>query len=238
MRQAVGGEDLIPMATFNPTDLTYDIPKITGVCAASNRALVPGEKYFAVLLDPPPEARALPEGSEKQEDAKPDNLGFIRRDVALEAWENGWRPPYLFSYWQSEVDMPGAKKKMFVDDTTLTQMLRDLEGAVEPSRAAFRYMVALILMRKKKLRFEGIERREDPTGDGPVQEWWIFTPKEDPSKGHFGRWKDDEKIIVLDPRLQESDAESMVEHLTEILGSDFANIPSADNKAEAKKESE
>lgn len=225
------------MATFNPTDPTYDIPKITGVCAASNRPLAPGEKYFAVLLDPPPEARALAEDSEKQEDApKLDNLGFIRRDVAMEAWDNGWRPPYLFSYWQSEVDIPGAKKKMFVDDTTLTQMLRDLDGVSEPSRVAFRYMVALILMRKKKLRFETIERRDDP-GDGPVQEWWVFTPKEDPSKGHFGRWKEDEKITVQDPRLQESDAATVVEHLTDILGSDFANGTGGD-KPEAKKEGE
>ncbi len=225
------------MATFNPTDPTYDIPKITGVCAASNRPLEAGEKYFAVLLDPPPEARALPEDGEKQEDApKLADLGFIRRDVAMEAWDHGWRPPYLFSYWQSEVELPGARKKMFVDDTTLTQMLRDLEGVAEASRVAFRYMVALILMRKKKLRFENIERREDPDGDGPVQEWWVFTPKEDPSKGHFGRWKEDEKITVQDPCLQESDAQTVVEHLTDILGSDFAS--GTGDKVEEKKEGE
>ena len=61
------------------------------------------------------------------------------------------------------------------------------------------------------------ERRDDPEGDGPVQEWWQFTPKLDVTKGHFGKWNEDEQINVLDPRLDESQIEQVTSQLGEIL---------------------
>lgn len=208
------------MSNFTPADPTYAIPKITGVCAANGQPLTPAAVFYAVLLDPPPEERPpVPEGTDADK-AKLLMTGFLRRDVSKEAWESGFRPPHLFSYWKSEVPEPGKKKRLLVDDTTLTQMLRDLAGEQEPSRLAFRYMIALILMRKKLLRLERIDR---PAKGQAGLDRWVFTPKEDPSKGHFGRWKEDEKLEVADPGLSERDAGLVLEHLTDILGDDYLN---------------
>lgn len=192
------------MSQFNASN--YEVQKGSGVCVATGETLEPGRACYSVLVDIPVEER----------DAG-DQLGMRRVDVSSEAWEKGFRPPHLFSYWKTHVPDVNEKKSMFVDDAVLLNLLRRLEDATEPQRLAFRYVVALILMRKKLLRYDGTEKRDDPDGDGPVQEWWQFTPKLDVSKGHFGKWNEEETLSVLDPRLDEAQIEQVTSQLGEIL---------------------
>ena len=140
-----------------------------------------------------------------------------RVDVSIEAWGGGYRPPHLFSFWKTTIPEASGKKKTFVDDAVLLNLLRRLEEATEPQRLAFRFVVALILMRKKLLRYDGTDAVDDPVGDGPVQEWWRFTPKADVSKCHFGKWAEDETLSVLDPHLDEGQIEQVTSQLGEIL---------------------
>jgi hypothetical protein len=185
---------------------SYDVQKTSGVCLSTGRTLEPGEDCYSALIDVPAAER---EGG--------DDLGMRRVDVSTAAWEGGFRPPHLFSFWKTTVPLPSEKKKTFVDDAVLLNLLRRLEDATEPQRLAFRYVVALILMRKKLLRYDGTDRRDDPDGDGPVQEFWQFTPKRDVSKGHFGKWAEDETIDVLDPHLDAGQIEQVTSQLGEIL---------------------
>lgn len=192
------------MSQFNASN--YEVQKGSGVCSATGEALEAGQACYSVLMDIPAEEREAG-----------DDLGMRRVDVSSAAWDRGFRPPHLFSFWKTQVPDANAKKKMFVDDAVLLNLLRRLEEATERQRLAFRYVVALILMRKKLLRYDGTERRDDPQGDGPVQEWWQFTPKLDVTKGHFGKWNEDETLSVLDPRLDESQIEQVTSQLGEIL---------------------
>lgn len=192
------------MSQFSQSN--YEVQKPSGFCLATGNSLEPGEACYSALVDIPAEERE-----------PNDQLGMKRVDVSVGAWEQGFRPPHLFSFWKTTVPEPNQKKKMFVDDAVLLNLLRRLEDATEPQRLAFRYVVALILMRKKLLRYDGTEKLDDPEGDGPVQEWWQFTPKLDVSKGHFGKWNEDETLSVLDPRLDESQIEQVTTQLGEIL---------------------
>ena len=192
------------MSQFSSSN--YEVSKASGVCAASGEPLEPGQACYSALVDIPADEREAN-----------DQLGMKRVDVSAPAWEDGHRPAHLFSFWKTTVPEPNDKKKMFVDDAVLLNLLRRLEDATEPQRLAFRYVVALILMRKKLIRYDGTETRDDPEGDGPVQEWWMFTPKKDVSKGHFGKWAEDETLSVLDPRLDESQIEQVTSQLGEIL---------------------
>lgn len=185
---------------------SYDVEKPSGLCAATGEALVSGAACYSALVDIPPDERE-----------PGDALGMRRVDVSAAAWEEGHRPEHLFSFWKTAFPEPHAKKKTFVDDAVLLNLLRRLEEATEPQRLAFRYVVALILMRKKLLRYDGSDTQDDPEGDGPVQEWWNFTPKKDVTKGHFGKWSEDETICVLDPRLDESQIEQVTSQLGEVL---------------------
>lgn len=184
----------------------YEVSKPSSECTATGEALEPGQDCYSALVDIPAEEREAN-----------DQLGMKRIDISAKAWEDGHRPPHLFGFWKTTVPEPNQKKKTFVDDAVLLNLLRRLEDATEPQRLAFRYVVALILMRKKLIRFDGTESRDDPAGDGPVQSWWNFTPKKDVSKGHFGKWAEEECISVLDPNLDESQIESVTMQLGEIL---------------------
>ena len=67
----------------------------------------------------------------------------------------------LFSHWESTVPQPNEKKKIFVDDAVLMNLLVRLADTDQPQRLAFRFVLALILMRKKLLRYEGAQKRPD-----------------------------------------------------------------------------
>ena len=156
------------MSQFNAP--SYEIPKTSGVCASTGRELKPGEAYFAALVELSDEQLAAEaqqaEAEGKNKDTGKDKaadalraLGLCRIDVSPEAWEEGYRPEGLFGFWKSTVPEANEKKKMFVDDTMLMNLLERLADTTEPDKLAFRYVLALILMRKKLLRYDGNESR-------------------------------------------------------------------------------
>ena len=211
------------MTQFNTN--TYDIERPTGRCAFTDRELLPGEVYFATLIELTDEQIEAAQQQAEAEGKKPKpemTLGLKRLDVCREKWDDGARPEQLFSYWKSTVPEPNEKKKLFVDDAVLMNLLRRLEGTDDPQRQAFRYVLALILMRKKLVRYDGVETQITGEGEGETrQSFWRLTPKLDVAKGPMGKWNEEEKLLVLDPRLDESRIEEVTGQLGEILDGDF-----------------
>ncbi len=203
------------MTQFNAT--AYDIERPTGRCAFTDVELQPGQTYYATLVELTDEQLAEMTPAERAKHA----LGFRRLDVSAEAWGRGDRPDRMFSYWKTTVAEPNEKKKVFVDDNVLMNLLERLADATEPERIAFRHVLSLILLRKKLLRYDGVDKRDDPGDDGPVQEWWVFTPKLDVSKGHFGKWNEGRTIEVLDPKLDETQIEQVTTQLSQVLEGDL-----------------
>lgn len=181
------------MTQFNAP--VYDVQRPTGRCAFTGRAFEPGEHYTATLVE---------EGD-----------GLRRVDVSAQAWGAGQRPEHLFSDWRATAVAPGEKKKVFVDDGVLMNLLHRLADAEQPQRVAFRFVLTLILMRKKLLRYDRTEKRAGD--DGSQREWWVLTPKADLSKGPMGRWDEGQSIHVLDPHLDEAGIRAVTEQLGEIL---------------------
>ena len=183
------------MSQFNAP--AYDVEKPTGRCAFTGRTLEPNETYIATLVE--------------------DGDDFRRMDVSDEAWTEGKRPDHLFCDWKAVVPEPTAKKKLFVDDEVLMNLLQRLADADQPQRLAFRFVLALIMMRKKLLRYDGVNRR--PADDDPNDhtDWWMLTPKLDLSKGPLGKWDDKSKLEVFDPHLDEEGIRSVTDQLSDIL---------------------
>jgi hypothetical protein len=183
------------MSQFNAP--AYDVQKPTGRCAFTGRTLEPEEPYVATLVE--------------------DGDDLHRLDVASEVWAEGKRPDHLFCFWKAVAPEPTAKKKLFVDDAVLMNLLQRLADADQPQRLAFRFVLALILMRKKLLRYDGVDRRE-PAEDGAAPtDWWLLTPKLDLSKGHMGKWDNETRIEVYDPHLDEEGIRSVTDQLSDIL---------------------
>jgi hypothetical protein len=130
------------------TDSSYEIARPSGVCAASGERIAPGAPYVAVLVER--------EGQE----------GMERLDYAAERWDAGARPgPPLrvFGSWRAVMHDASAPQRAFIDDEALLDLLERLEGAQEPSRLSFRYVLTLLLVRKRLLKFEGARQAGDGT---------------------------------------------------------------------------
>lgn len=110
----------------------YQIQPNTRRCAATGRELRPGEKFYSVLLD---------EGGQ-----------LIRQDFAGDVWQGP--PANAFSFWSGLVPAAERSRRPRIDDELLAECLQRLEGQTDPARVNFRYVVALLLMRRKRVRFE------------------------------------------------------------------------------------
>jgi hypothetical protein len=110
----------------------YQIQPNSRRCAVTGRELQPGERYYSALVE---------EGTQ-----------LLRRDFCQEAWTGP--PPGAFSFWTGRVPPPDDKAKPRIDDDLLEECFNRLDGQTEPGRINFRYVVALLLIRRKRLRFE------------------------------------------------------------------------------------
>lgn len=111
----------------------YEIGRMTHRCAATDRPLTPGEPFVAALFEQA--------GSELLE----------RRDYSLEAWEGSAKPKHVFAHWQGVTPSPDAKPARLIDDEELVSLFESLDGAEDAKRQAFRFVLALILARKRLL---------------------------------------------------------------------------------------
>ena len=161
------------MSTAAPARLAksggYDVPRPGGRCAVSGREIAPGEKFLAAVRETP--------------------TGLERLDVSTEAWPDFDRAN-LLGFWQTTMPRPEEKKKLFVDDEVLCTLFERLADATEPVKVNFRFVLGLILMRKRLIVYEGSRHDEG-------RDVWIVRLK--------GR---DERLDLTDPKL---DAQQMAE---------------------------
>lgn len=108
----------------------YQLQPITKRCATTGRELKPGEKFYSVL---------------SEEAGK-----FVRRDYCLEGWTGP--PEGALGFWQGKFATGSVQKKLTIDDELIIECFNRLEGQLEPSRISFRYVLALLMMRRKRLQ--------------------------------------------------------------------------------------
>jgi hypothetical protein len=115
----------------------WDIARCSGVCSATGRTLAEGEEHYAVLFE--------------------DGETFRRADFALDAWTGP--PAEAFCYFRTRVPVRERKKRLLVDDEMLINFFVRLgDDEVAESRQNFRFVLALILMRKRLLKYEDTVR--------------------------------------------------------------------------------
>jgi hypothetical protein len=118
--------------------IDYHIQPSTRRCTLTGRELQPGERYYSVLVD--------------------EAGRFLRKDYSVEAWQGP--PPEAFSFWMGRVAAAQGARRPSIDDELLMDCFVRLEGQLEPGRCNFRYVLALLLMRQRRLKFEEA-RHED-----------------------------------------------------------------------------
>lgn len=168
------------------TSSAYSITGPGSVCAATGEPLKPGEPYIGALFE------------------SGESEGYERRDYSVGAWEGGARPGHVFAHWRGVVAALGAKPKMLIDDESLVGMFDDLGSAEDPKRAAFRFVLALLLIRRRVLVDAG--RGVDPAGGGPAL---LVRRKSDGPDGAAE--------VVRDPGLDEAMLADVMEQVNSLL---------------------
>lgn len=170
----------------------YRIARSSGECAETGRPIEPGAPCIAALCED-------------------DEAAFQRFDYSIEAWEAGARPEGMYSFWRTRMPERGEKKKVFVDDQVLLDIFERLAEDGREVRQAFRYVLALILIRKRLMRYAG--RKTEAGDDGAEHDIWLLRPK--------GSDPDVPPLEVLNPGLSDGDILELSEQLADVLQGDF-----------------
>ena len=160
----------------------YEVARPRGQCAVCQAPVEPRQPLMAALRE--------------------TAAGFERLDVCLACWETFDRAD-LIGFWRTTMPLAEQKKKLFVDDEVLCRLFERLSEAAEPAKLNFRFVLGLILMRKRLIVYEG--SREDGAG-----EVWSV------------RFKGQEqRMDLLNPKLEEGQIQDVSNQLSEILNEEL-----------------
>jgi hypothetical protein len=120
--------------------MDYEVQRSARRCTASGREIAPGEKFYSVLMV---------EGADLR-----------RYDYAVEAWQGA--PPGAVGWWQSQLPAAGVKRVHGAPNDVLLQFFDEL--AEQPDKQDMRYVLALLLVRRRVFRLEE-DQRSSPGGE-------------------------------------------------------------------------
>jgi hypothetical protein len=158
--------------------MSYQIQPVGRRCTVTGRDLKPGERYYTALLEEGPQ--------------------LVRKDFSQEAWAGP--PAGAFSFWTGRVPPAQESARPQFDDDLLEECFHRLEGQTDSGRVNFRYVVALLLMRRKRFKFDAAE-----TADG------VETLTVRCLRGG-GEYR------VVNPRLSEDEMRQVQEEVFQVLG--------------------
>lgn len=173
------------MSTAAPAKTTkagYDVPRPAGKCAVCARDIVAGDKFIAAVRE--------------------TATGLERLDIMPDCWQ-GFDRANLLGFWQTTMPHHEQKKKRFVDDEVLCTLFERLADATEPAKVNFRFVLGLILMRKRFIVYE--DTRHDEGRDV-----WVVRMK--------GR---DERLDLIDPKLNEQEMAEVSRQMGQILNEEL-----------------
>jgi hypothetical protein len=174
-------------STKPPAATGYSLAKPLGRCCVCGRTIEVGQKMVAALRENP--------------------AGFERLDLCLECAPSLDKKNVLAS-WQAMMPPPQAKPKIFVDDEVLKELFVRLAEAGEPIKVSFRFMLGLVLMRKRLLAYDSTRKVE---GQAEGREIWSVRLK-----------GSEESMDLVNPRLDERQLAEVAAQMGEILNQEIA----------------
>jgi len=112
--------------------LDFEVQRCSRRCASTDRPLEPGDVCFSVL--------------------EVSGAEVLRKDFSAEAWNGA--PDGAFGWWKSRIPEPTAKKIKLAPNEVLLELFDQL--AAQPDQTDLRYVLALLLVRRRVLRVEEV----------------------------------------------------------------------------------
>jgi len=159
----------------------WEIKKTLGQCFGTGREFAVEEEYYAALAETPE--------------------GLQRRDFCIEYWQE--HTPEVYCFWRTRMPNPEVKKQLFIDNEMLLVFFDRLADETEAEKVNFRFVLMLILMRKKRLKYESSRTEEGR------EIWTVKVTGQDRSEE------------VENPHLTEEQIEQLSAQMSEILQSDL-----------------
>ena len=116
--------------------MDFEVHRCTRRCAETDRQLQPGEEFYSTL--------------------QVDGANVVRRDYSVEAWKGP--PDGVMGWWKSQMPSPNSKRIHWAPNDVMLELFEGL--ADQPEQQDMRYVLALLLMRRRVVRLEETERDE------------------------------------------------------------------------------
>lgn len=113
--------------------MDYQVKPLGKKCAGTGADLVPGTVCRSVLVEQ--------EGE------------LVRLDFSPEGWKGP--PPHVVGMWKSVVPIPAQTHRNPLDPAHLMSFFEELTEEANPVRERLRYILALLLVQKRRLRVDG-----------------------------------------------------------------------------------
>jgi hypothetical protein len=164
--------------------LDFEVQRCTRCCAATERALEPGDECYSVL--------------------EVQGADVIRKDYSSEAWKGA--PEGAFGWWKSRVPEPTAKKIKLAPNDVLLELFDQL--AVQNEQQDLRYVLALLLVRRRVLRVDvASSHSHEEQGDEPMNHaaeiMTLYCPKRETSYDVPVAMPSSERIDEIQQQLSE-----------------------------------
>jgi hypothetical protein len=112
--------------------IDFEVSRPVGRCFVSGREFAEGETFHTALFESP--------------------QGFERRDYSEESWQGP--PEGALCCFQTRLPKREEKRRTFVDDDALLTFFTRLADSTDESKQRFRFVLSLILLRKRVLKYE------------------------------------------------------------------------------------
>lgn len=167
-------------------------------CAETGAQFADGEALYTALFE------------------DPETGELSRKDFSVAAWDNVREALSPFSFWKSEFEEPVEKttSKNVVEKEGAESLLRRLVEEEEATTENARYILTLMLERKKTLK--QTDKRKTDTGTLLIYE-------------HL---KSGEVFIVRDPELKLNEIASVQDEVSVLLGGKARTAPAAEAESE------
>lgn len=121
-----------------------EVPRFTRICAETGQEIVPGQAVYSLLLE--------------------NNDQYIRKDYCVDAWKvrsknlknpeekQDMKTGRVVGWWKHKVPLPNDKKAKQAPNDILIKIFEDL--ADRPDKQEMRYVIALLLIRRRIFRLE------------------------------------------------------------------------------------
>jgi hypothetical protein len=116
--------------------IDYEVQRCTRHCAATGRELQPGETFYSTLVT--------------------DGAQVVRHDYSPQAWQGP--PEGVLGWWKARMPERDAKKLHWAPNDVMLELLESLE--TQPDKQDLRYVLALLLIRRRVVRLEDTQRDE------------------------------------------------------------------------------